>query len=99
MSKSEIVSRRGSVKVEEGKLVKVDVKIGNEMIEELKVHGDFFLEPANGIKQIEDQFEELELPIENKNELLNDLEELNVRTIGFEFEDLFKAVEEAVKND
>ncbi len=78
---------KATVKVSNGKLVKVDLNDG------FKLRGDFFLQPAEALNVIEQRLEELEeMTPEN---IVEELEEIDAEYIGFEQEDIVEAVQKA----
>lgn len=84
---------RGSKKVEDGKLVKVDLEY-NDKIEKLKIHGDFFVEPPEGLEKIRDNLEGSQA---EREKLVRRIESVDAELIGFSAEDLTDAIMEAYK--
>lgn len=81
-----------SKKVENGKLIKIDGKLG-EKFEDIKVHGDFFIEPADKLKQIRDIIEGLEKDFDRER-VLTQLGDIDAKFIGFSAEDIIDVLEE-----
>ena len=82
---------KGSKKVEGGKLVKVDLDY-TDKIEQLKIHGDFFIEPPEALEQIEEKITGLEM---NEDEIIKKITEVNAELIGFSAEDIADALTDA----
>lgn len=77
-----------SVKIPEGKMVKVNV--GDN---EVEVRGDFFLEPPEELKNIEEKLQNLGRA--SKQEALDVLEDVDAEFIGFSREHVAEAFEQA----
>ena len=80
-----------SKKVENGKLVKIDAELG-EKFEDVKVHGDFFIEPADKLEDIRELVEGLDRDFDRK-ELINDIDDIDAELIGFSAEDIADVLE------
>jgi lipoate-protein ligase A len=81
-----------SVKIPEGKLVKVKIQGGD-----VTVHGDFFLEPPEALNEIQEKLSQLTET--GKEEALEKLEEIDAEFIGFSPEHVAEAYEEAAEED
>jgi lipoate-protein ligase A len=79
-----------SKKVENGKLVKIDAELG-EKFEDVKVHGDFFIEPADKLEDIRGLIEGLERDFD-REKFVDKIE--NLDAIGFSAEDIADVLEE-----
>lgn len=80
-----------SKKVEEGKLVKINAELGEEF-EDVKIHGDFFIEPAEKLEDIRELVEGLKKDF-NRNKVVDRLNNLDAKLIGFSAEDLVDVLE------
>ena len=80
---------KASVKIPEGKFVKVEVNG-----EEVNVRGDFFLEPPEALEEIEEKLSELSDA--GKNQIIEELEDLDVEFIGFSPEHVVEAFKQAL---
>jgi len=80
---------KASVKIPEGKFVKVEVNG-----EEVNVRGDFFLEPPEALEEIEERLSELSDA--GKNQIIEELEDLDVEFIGFSPEHVAEAFKQAL---
>ena len=78
-------------KVEGGKLLRIDVDIENDIIKEIKINGDFFMYPEEAILLIEEKLKGI-----NKKEIKNKINEViaerKIKIIGFQAEDVEKAI-------
>lgn len=77
-----------SVKIPEGKMVKVSIKD-----EEVEVRGDFFLEPPEKLDEIEEKLEQIGQS--SSEEALDALNDVDADFIGFSREHVAEAFEEA----
>ncbi len=80
-----------SKKVEKGKLVKVDAEL-DEKFEDVKIHGDFFIEPADKLEEVRETIEGLEKDFD-RNKVVDRLNNLDATLIGFSAEDLVDVLE------
>lgn len=85
----------GSVKVPDGKLVRVTATYG-ETIESVTITGDFFLEPPEARADLEAAIEGHERDV-TEEELTAAISEVEADLIGFSPADLAAATLEAVK--
>ena len=86
-----------SVKVENGKLVKAKIEYGNS-IRDVKIRGDFFLEPPESLKQIQKKIKGLPSDTSQK-EIAELLEDVEADFIGFSRENVAEAVTQAVEGE
>ncbi len=84
-----------SVKVPEGKLVKLEVDYGDK-VEDISITGDFFLEPPEALEEFERALEGLKTDF-SRDEVVEELEAVDARTIGFSRKDIAEALKEAVR--
>jgi lipoate-protein ligase A len=84
-----------SVKVEGGKLVKVQIEYEEE-IEDVKIRGDFFIQPPEALEKLEKVLEGMPKNVETED-IIEKLKEVDAELIGFSAEDIAEAVEEALK--
>ncbi len=80
-----------SKKVENGKLVKIKAELG-EKFGDVKVHGDFFIEPADKLGDIRGLIEGLERDFD-REKVIARIESLEVELIGFSAEDIADVLE------
>ena len=80
-----------SKKVENGKLVKINAELG-EKFEDVKVHGDFFIEPADKLGNIRGLIEGLERDFD-REKVIDRIESLEAELIGFSAEDVVDVLE------
>ncbi len=80
-----------SKKVENGKLVKIDAELG-EKFEDVKIHGDFFIEPAEKLEEIRETVEGLDRDFDRK-ELLSEIDDIDAELIGFSAQDIADVLE------
>lgn len=83
-------------KVEDGKLVKVDLTI-DEKINDVNLYGDFFLQPPSIREDLENKILGLNTDTDLKI-ILNNLEEVKGEIIGFSRTDLAQLVVETLNN-
>jgi len=80
-----------SKKVENGKLVKIDADL-EEQFENVKVHGDFFIEPAGKLEELTRVIEGLEKDFD-RGKVVSQIEDLDAELIGFSAEDVVDVLE------
>lgn len=83
---------KASVKVEGGKMVNVEVENS-----EVSVTGDFFIEPPEARRRIEEALTELNEGAD-KEDAVEELEEIEAKFIGFSAKDVAEAFERAKKD-
>ncbi len=77
-------------KVENGKLLRLQVNIKDNIIKDIKIYGDFFIYPETAIFKIENFL--INKNINNINISLSSfIEKENIKIIGFSSKDLQKA--------
>lgn len=85
----------GSVKVPDGKLVRVSVTY-DETIESVRITGDFFLEPPEALEDLEAAIEGLPADASGAD-IVDAVEQVDAQLIGFGPEDLATATMEALE--
>ena len=80
-----------SKKVEDGKLVKIDAEIG-EKFSKVKIHGDFFVEPADKLEEIRSTIEGKTIDFERER-LIEEIGSIDADLIGFSAEDIVDVLE------
>ena len=80
-----------SKKVEDGKLVKVNADLGKRF-EEVKIHGDFFVEPADKLEEIRKTIEGLTADFD-REEFISEIGNIDAELIGFSAEDIADVLE------
>lgn len=80
-----------SKKVENGKLVNIEAELG-EKFENVKIHGDFFIEPADKLEDIRETVEGLERDFD-REKVMDRIESLDAELIGFSAEDIADVLE------
>ncbi len=80
-----------SKKVEDGKLVKINAEPGRKF-EDVKVHGDFFIDPAEKLEDIREAVEGLDKDFDRK-ELLSEIDDIDAELIGFSAQDIADVLE------
>ena len=78
-------------KVERGKLLRVDYKLEGDKIKEIKITGDFFIYPEEGIVLIEDCLKGCRIR-DCTEALKKTVKEQGIKLIGFSVEDLCKCL-------
>lgn len=80
-------------KVSGGKLIRVEGKIENDILKEIKITGDFFLHPEQGIESIENSLQGRKL---RREELEKEIKEVvqreNLQLVGVSEEDFVQAI-------
>ncbi len=90
-----VMEATGSVKVPDGKLVQVTVTYA-EVIESIRITGDFFLEPPGALEDLEAAIEGLPADASGA-EIVEAVEQVDADLIGFGPEDLATATVEALE--
>lgn len=88
------MTRSGSVKVPDGKLVEVTLT-GDEYIESARVTGDFFLEPPEARAELEAALEGKPLDVDRET-LVEAIEAVDAQFIGFDADHLAEATMGAI---
>jgi len=86
---------QASVKVPEGKLVKVETHYDEEKLTNVKVRGDFFIEPPEALKEIEDALTGLKIDSE-KEALKEAIKKVEADLIGFSAASVAEAVKKSI---
>lgn len=81
---------KASVKVEGGKMVNVEVENSN-----VKVTGDFFIEPAEGREEIESVLEKIGERA-SEEDIIEEVQGIDAQLIGFSPKDVVEAFQRAV---
>ncbi|MDY6778781.1 MAG: lipoate protein ligase C-terminal domain-containing protein [Candidatus Nanohaloarchaea archaeon] len=84
-----------SVKVPDGKLVRASITY-DETVEDVTITGDFFLEPPEAREELEEALEGLEAEVP-REEVLERLEHVDARLIGFSRENVADTVMEVIQ--
>jgi len=82
---------KGELKVKNGKLIKCRIILKNSLIEDIKLHGDFFIYPEEKIEEIEEKMKGIRY---DEGEIKKILYEnfKDVEIIGASIEDFLKAI-------
>ena len=83
-------------KVPGGKLIKVTVSSKNNIIEEIKITGDFFLHPEESIEELEKKFKGVETNGDTIKRILHEFFDPSKILIGATPEDFFLTIEKAL---
>lgn len=87
---------KSSVKVPNGKLVKAEVDVKDDTIRDVKIRGDFFIEPPEALEELEEVLEGLDSDA-SEDEIVAAINQLDGKMIGFSAEHVAEAIQEAVK--
>lgn len=87
---------KSSVKVPNGKLVKAEVEVSDDTITDVNIRGDFFIEPPEALEELESVLEGLDSDA-SEEEIVEAINELDGRMIGFSAEHVAEAIQKAVK--
>lgn len=90
--------QKASVKIEGGKMVNLELEINNEKIKEVKIRGDFFLEPPEKLEELENRIEGLKTGA-TAEEVREELKDVEADLIGFSHEDIGEAFRKALDGD
>ena len=85
-----------SIKVPDGKMVKLKLKEEDGKIADAEVRGDFFLEPPEKLAELEKSLESLKVDAEIE-EVKEKLEDVEAKLIGFSRSDIAEAFVQAVQ--
>ena len=85
---------KASVKVPDGKLVKVQTE-GDNVFETVNIRGDFFIEPAEKLYELENSLKGLSRD-SSRDELIEKLETVDAELIGFSRKDIAEAVKQSL---
>lgn len=87
--------KEASVKVEDGKLVKAKIRDEGGKIDEIRIRGDFFVEPPKALKNIETKLEGVKTG-SSREKIIEQVEAVEADLIGFSSKDIAKAVTKAM---
>ena len=90
--------KKASHKVEDGKMVKIELDIDEEKVEGVRIRGDFFLEPPEKLEDIEESLEGLKLD-SSIDKVAEKAEEVEAELIGFSHTDIGNAFRKAVDEE
>lgn len=90
--------KKASHKVEDGKMVKIEVEVEDEKVESVRIRGDFFLEPPEKLDELQRSITGLGVDSTVK-EVAEKSREVEADLIGFTHEDLGKAFRKALEQD
>jgi hypothetical protein len=90
--------QKASVKVEGGKMVNLELEISNEEVKEVRIRGDFFLEPPEKLEELENRIEGLKTG-STAEEVSEELKDVEADLIGFSHEDIGEAFRKALDGD
>lgn len=82
---------QNSKKVEDGKLVKIDADL-RQKFENVKIHGDFFVDPAEKLGDIRDILEGLPRDF-NRERVITHINDIDAELIGFSAKDIVDVLE------
>ena len=82
---------KGELKVKNGKLIKCKIVIKNSIIEDIKLHGDFFIYPEEKIGEIEEKIRGIKY---DENEIRRAIYEnfAGVEILGASIEDFIEVI-------
>jgi lipoate---protein ligase len=85
-------------KPKDGKLIRLDIDVDENIIKDIKITGDFFIHPEYSIENIEDLLKgkNLKLGDETLSELKNYVKENNIKMIGITIDDIKCIIDMAV---
>lgn len=87
--------KKASHKVPNGKKIDLKLEFRDEEVVDVEIRGDFFLEPAEKLTELENKIEGLSRD-SSSDEIVDRLEEVEAKLIGFSEDDIGKAFEKAV---
>ncbi|WEL23844.1 Lipoate--protein ligase [Candidatus Nanohalovita haloferacivicina] len=90
-----MIMEKASYKVEDGKMLKLKLEKENTVIKSAELRGDFFLEPAEKLSEIEQALTGISEKASVKD-VADRVRNVDVKMIGFNPEDLGKAFEKAL---
>lgn len=83
--------------MEGGKLVKTELQY-EDTLQDVKIRGDFFLEPPEALQEIQNAVKGLPAD-SSKEQLAEQIKEVDADFIGFEPEHVAEAVKQAVRGE
>jgi lipoate-protein ligase A len=87
----EMMRKSIDFKVKNGKLLRVDFELEDDKIKEIKITGDFFICPEEGILFIENCLKGCKLE-DCRERLEETIEKYGIKLVGFSVEDLYKCL-------
>lgn len=87
-----------SLKVPEGKLIKLQAEIEDKEVIDTQIRGDFFIEPPEKLHELEEKISGSKTD-DSLESIVKELEEVDAELIGFSREDLAKALKNAIEGD
>ncbi|MFB6192971.1 MAG: lipoate protein ligase C-terminal domain-containing protein [Candidatus Nanohaloarchaea archaeon] len=87
--------KEASHKVPDGKMVNINLETDSGKVKSVSIRGDFFLEPAEKLEELEDKIEGLDKDTEAQK-IEEKLESVDAELIGFSRKDIGKAFRKAV---
>jgi hypothetical protein len=89
----EIMKKSVDYKVEGGKLLRIDFELEGDKIKSIKITGDFFVYPEEGILFIEDCLKGCKLE-DCRERLEETIEKHGIKLVGFSVEDICRCLGE-----
>lgn len=90
--------KKSAYKIPGGKMIKIELREENKVIKDIKITGDFFLYPENGIEILENGLKGVKL-----NQILDEIKKIakynNLKFFGLTCEGIFEAVNLALNNE
>ncbi len=83
-----------SLKIPDGKMVKINAEIDDEKILDTEIRGDFFLEPPEKLQELEEKISGIDRNC-SKEKIQEKLEEVDAELIGFSRQDVAEALRKA----
>lgn len=90
------MNSKASRKVPDGKLVEIKVETRDRQVHEVEITGDFFLEPPEKLSELEEKMTDVDIDT-SKEEIKENLNQIDADMIGFSPEDIAKVFQKAVK--
>ncbi|MFP4116856.1 MAG: hypothetical protein ACLFQ8_02840 [Candidatus Aenigmatarchaeota archaeon] len=85
-------------KVPDGKMLKIDVEVKDNVVKEIDVRGDFFIHPEDSLKDLEETLSEIQIDDVDKK-FKEWIDSKDVEVIGFDGKDLKTAVSKSKDSD
>mgnify|MGYP000356043865 CR=1 FL=1 len=85
---------KASRKVKDGKLVRVEA-VYNEVFDEVRITGDFFLQPPEALNELEKSIEGMEVE-SSERDFIEALQDVEAELVGFSREEIAECVMEVV---
>ncbi|UOF94126.1 MAG: biotin--protein ligase [Bordetella sp.] len=89
----------GEYKVPGGKLIVVDLHIGNGIFNKVQISGDFFLNPPEALDYINQSFEGLPINISNMilKKIIESTLPIETEFLGFQISDILETIRKILK--